>query len=158
MQVMTEKPVEIVIPREKAVFWLDKNGCWRNKHGKFEHKKIIDFFHMSIRKDEAGYYLFQTRDNYREKVYFRHEDTALFVFSVKKDREITLLLNTGKQFVLVPEDLFVKNDSLYVNIGDEQAKFTEQSLMKVSDMLEVVDGDYFIRVKDDLLKLKELGA
>jgi len=153
---MTEKPVEIVIPKDKAVFWLDKNGCWHNKDGKFEHKKIIDFFHASIRKDKAGYYLFQTGENYREKVYFRHEDTALFVFDVKKDREISIVLNTGHQLVLAPEDLFVKNDSLYVNIADEQAKFTERSLMKVSDILEFTNGEYFIRVKDKLFKIEDL--
>ena len=153
---MTEKPVEIVIPKDKAVFWLDKNGCWHNKDGKFEHKKIIDFFHTSIRKDKSGYYLFQKRENYREKVYFRYEDTALFVFDVKKDREISFVLNTVRLLVLAPYDLFVKNDSLYVNIGDEQAKFTERSLMKVSDILEFTNGEYFIRVKDKLFKIDDL--
>ena len=152
---MTDKPIDIVIPKDKAVFWLDKNGCWHNKHGKFEHKKIIDFFHASIRKDEGGYHLLQTRDNCREKVYFHHEDTALFVFDVQKDRDFTLELNTGRRLPLTPEDLFVKNDSLYLNIGDdEQAKFSERSLMKLSDVLEVKGDDYFIRVKGELIKLK----
>jgi hypothetical protein len=153
---MTDEPVDIVIPRDKAVFWLDKNGYWHNKHGKFEHKKIIDFFHASIRKDEGGYHLLQTRDNSREKVYFHHEDTALFVFDVKKGSEITLVLNTGKRLTLLPADLYVKNDSLYVNISDdEQAKFSERSLMNLSDILEVIGDEYFIRVKDKHIKLNK---
>ena len=154
---MTEKQVDIIIPKEKAVFWLDKNGCWHNKHGKFEHKKIIDFFHASIRRDEGGYHLLQTRDNCREKVYFHHEDTPLFVLDVQKDLDITLVLNTGKRLTLTPEKLFVKNDSLYMNIGnDEYAKFSERSLMKLSDVLEVIGNDYFIRIKGERTKLKSV--
>ena len=152
---MAEKLQEIVIPKEKAVFWLDKNGFWNNKGGKFEHKKIIDFFHASIRKDEAGYYLFQTRDNYREKVYFHYEDTALFVFDVIKNKDVTLVLNTGKQIMLEPGNLSIHNDSLYVQLGNEWAKFTERSLLKISDLMEFIDGDYFLRMDKRKYKLKE---
>ena len=91
---MTRKIKEVVISKEDAVFWLDRDGCWNNEHGKFQHKKIIDFFHLSIKKDNNGYYLSQTDGNYREKVYFHFEDTALFVFDVIKDKDIMLILNT----------------------------------------------------------------
>ena len=82
---MDENIKEIVISKEDAVFWLDKNGCWHNDAGKFRHKKIIDFFNRSIRKDADGFHLCQLRDNCVEKVYFPYEDTALFVFDVIED-------------------------------------------------------------------------
>jgi hypothetical protein len=75
---MKNKRTEIIIPKERAIFWLDKNGRWHNAHGEFEHKKIIDYFHSSIKRDENGYYLFQKRGDVQEKVYFHYEDTALF--------------------------------------------------------------------------------
>jgi len=82
---MKEKIKEIVVPREDAVFWLDGNGFWHNREEKFTHRKIINYFHSSIRKDKKGYYLFQVHPGYREKVYFPYEDTALFVFEVVRD-------------------------------------------------------------------------
>ena len=68
---MKKKRTEIIIPKERAIFWLNANGRWHNAHGEFQHKKIIDYFHSSIQKDEKGYYLFQERGNLREKVYFQ---------------------------------------------------------------------------------------
>ena len=69
---MDKKRSEIVIPKDKAVFWLDKNGRWHNVHGEFEHKRIINYFHSAIKKDKQGYYLFQERGKFREKVYFHY--------------------------------------------------------------------------------------
>ncbi|PIE62260.1 MAG: MFS transporter permease, partial [Desulfobacterales bacterium] len=73
---------EVIIPKEKAVFWMNGDGVWHNEHGPFEHPKIIRHFHNSIHKDENGYYLCQEREDVREKVYFPYEDTAIFVFQV----------------------------------------------------------------------------
>ena len=88
---MTKKPKTIIISKDKAVFWLNKNGRWCNRHGEFEHKKIIDYFNASIRKDKGGYYVAQTTDDYQEKVYFNYEDTALFVVDVLKGKDICTL-------------------------------------------------------------------
>jgi len=44
------KPVRI-IPREKAVFSLDKNGNWRSDGEKFRNQRIINYFHALIKKD-----------------------------------------------------------------------------------------------------------
>ena len=145
---MKKKYTEIVIPKEKAVFWLDENGRWHNVHGEFQHKKIIDYFHSSIQKDEKGYYLFQERGNLREKVYFHYEDTALFVMDLIKDYDITLILNTKRQVKLKPKNLFTRNDNLYMRMGKETIKFTERGLMKISDLLEFSDEQYFIKVKN----------
>lgn len=153
---MTEAFTEIVIPKEKAVFWLDKNGCWHNDNGKFRHKRIIDFFHASIRKDKDGYYLYQEKDKWREKVYFHFEDTALFVFDVLKENNIILALNTGKRVTLTPERLFVQDDILYVDLEEERVKFSERSLMKISDLLEFEDNRYFMKLKDKRYRLQEV--
>ena len=152
---MKKKQVEIVIPKEKAVFWLDENGRWQNVHGEFQHKKIIDYFHSSIQKDEKGYYLFQERDNLREKVYFHYEDTALFVVDLIKDNDITLTLNTKRRVKLKPKNLFTRNDNLYMRMGKETIKFSERGLMKISDFLEFSDEQYFIKVKNRRYRIEK---
>jgi hypothetical protein len=145
---MNKKRTEIVIPKDQAVFWLDKNGRWRNEHGEFQHKKIIDYFHASIHKDENGYFLFQQIENVNEKVYFHYEDTALFAVDLIRENDITLVLNTKKRIKLKPKKLWLKDDSLYMQSGDENIKFIERGLMKISDLLEFTNNQYFIKVKN----------
>jgi len=136
---------EVVIPRENAVFRLDANGCWHNESGRFRNKKIIDFFHASIRKDAGGYFLFQNKGNCTEKVYFPYDDTALFVFEVILSDPITLVLNTGERLPLEPQKLYAQNDALYVTVGEHRVKFTERSLMTISGLVTFEDENYFIR-------------
>ncbi len=150
---MVNKIKENIVPKEDAVFWLDKNGCWRNAHGKFEHKKIINYFHSCIKRDQDGYYLSQLNGNYREKVYFPYEDQALFVFDVIRQDDVTLILNTKKQIVLDPENLFIKDDNLYMRMGDETIKFVEHGLMKMAPLLEDEDGRFYIRLKDERYRI-----
>jgi hypothetical protein len=150
---MANKVKEVVIPREKAIFWLDKNGRWHNASGRFRHKKIIDYFHACIQRDEQGYYLRQENENYTEKVYFSYEDQALFVFDVVRDKGIILILNTKKQVKLKPQDLFVKDDSLYMQMGSETIKFAEQGLMKFAEFLEDENGQLYIRYNERRYKI-----
>ena len=152
---MKKKQKEIVISKDDAIFWLNENGRWHNAHGEFQHKKIIDYFHSSIKKDEKGYYLFQERENLREKVYFHYEDTALFVVDLIKDEDITLVLNTKRQIKLTPKNLFTRNDNLYMRLGQETIKFAERGLMKISDLLEFKDDQYFINVKNRRYRIIE---
>ena len=142
---MADNFKEVVIPQEKAIFWLDKNGCWHNANGKFRHKKIIDYFHACIQRDQQGYYLCQENEHYTEKVYFPYEDQALFVFDLVQDKGIILILNTKKQIKLKPKKLFIKDDSLYMQMGSETIKFAEQGLMKIADFLEDENDQFFIR-------------
>lgn len=145
---MKKKLKEIIILKDEAAFWLDKKGCWNNVHGKFEHKKIIDYFHTSIKKDKDGYYLSQTNGNNKEKVYFHFEDTAIFVFDVIKDKDIILLLNTKKKIKLKPRKLFIKDDNLYMQLGEERVKFTEKGLVKIATLIECDNDRYFIKVRN----------
>jgi hypothetical protein len=150
---MKNKRTEIIIPKERAIFWLDKNGRWHNEHGEFEHKKIIEYFHSSIKRDENGYYLFQKRGDVQEKVYFHYEDTALFAVDLIKDNDITLMLNTRKQIKLMPRNLFIHEDNLYMRMGAETIKFSERGLMKISDLLEYDNDRYFIKIKNRKYKI-----
>jgi hypothetical protein len=135
---------EIVIPKENAVFRLDANGRWHNENGRFRNKRIIDFFHASIRRDAGGYYLYQTRGDRAEKVYFPYEDTPLFVFQVVINDAIELVLNTGQNLTLEPENLFVQNDILYVTVDGHRARFTDRSLMAISVRMTFEEDIYFI--------------
>ena len=150
---MAKKIKEIIIPKEEAVFWLDKNGCWHNESGRFENKKIIQYFHSCIKRDGYGYYLYQTNENYAEKVYFPYEDQALFVFDVIQQLDVILVLNTGRQIRLKPRKLFIKNDCLYMHLGSEIIKFSEQGLFKIAQLMEEINDRLYIRVKNRRYKI-----
>lgn len=139
------KPVA-TIPKEEAVFRLDKNGAWYHGDRKFENRKIIDYFHSMIQRDQNGYYLEQEHRDFVEKVYFPYEETALFVFRVISEDGPVLVLNTGKKVKLDPGQLFIKNDHLYLRHDDQIAKFTEEAMFALADDMEEVDGRYLIRL------------
>jgi hypothetical protein len=145
---MVKKLKTIEITRDEAVFWLDGNGRWHNSYGQFRHKKIIDYFHTSIQRDQKGYHLYQAHEKYIEKVYFPYEDKALFVFDVIANSDIMLVLNTKKRIRLKPRKLFIENDKLYMHLGDEIIKFAEQGLMKIASFLEEEGDGLFIRSKN----------
>jgi len=127
---------QYVIPRQDAVFWMDDRGYWRNEGGKFRNKKIIDHFHASIAKDQDGYFVSQLKDDILEKVYFRYDDTALFVFSIIFNAEVTLVLNTEKHILLNPEAIYIRKDNLYIIENDERIKFSERALFQIATMIE----------------------
>ena len=154
---MSKKLKEIVILKDDAVFWLDKNGRWRNKDGEFEHKRIIEYFHSSIKKDRDGYHLQQIIEDCQEKVYFNYEDTALFVFDVITDQDISLILNTKKRIKLKPKKLSIKGDNLYMSVGEERIKFAEKGLIKISEFIEYDNDQYFIRIKNRRYKIQTLS-
>jgi len=153
---------EVVIPREEAVFWLDSRGYWRNAGGKFRKKKIIDYFHAAISKDENGYFLHQQKGDVFEKIYFPYEDTALFVFDVCFETsdpapDITLVLNTGRRLSLNPRRLYTQNDCLYLKADDDIIKFTERALMKLSDVLDEKNGQFCIHASGSEHPIPELN-
>ncbi len=131
---------ELIIPKEKAVFWMNGDGVWHNEHGPFEHPKIIRHFHNSIQKDEKGYYLCQERDEVREKVYFPYEDTAIFVFQVISGNPVQLVLNTGKSIDLDPDQLFSVDDLLYIQDKEHRIRFTQKALVAFSSWLGEENG------------------
>jgi len=142
------KKKQIIISKEDAVFRLGKNGDWYNDHGKFEHPKIIKYFHASIKKDENGYYVHQETEHHEEKVYFPYEDTALFVFDVKINEDIILVLNTNKTIKFDPKCLYTLNDELYLQTPEHRIKFRDSALLKISKFMEEQDGQLVFKIKD----------
>jgi hypothetical protein len=140
---------EIVIPKEKAVFWMDGNGRWHNVHGPFQHKKLIDYFNTSIGWDPDGYFVSQERGDVHEKVYFRCEETALFGVAVSAESEPMVILNTKERIKLYPENLFIKNDCLFMNYQDTLIKFTDRCMMRLSEYIEEIDAVYYFQLNDE---------
>ena len=140
---------EVVIPKENAVFWMDGQGRWQNRHGRFAHKRIINHFNRSIRRDADGYYVTQVRGDVREKVYFPYEDTAIFIIQIIPGSPLRLTLNTGETIPLDPAALFVESDQLYHQRGDECIKFTDRALMAIAPYLEERAEGLSIRIGDN---------
>jgi len=137
------KPVKI-IPREKAVFRLDKNGNWRSDNEKFKNQKIISYFHSLIKKDRDGFFLEQEHEHFIERVYFPYEDTALFVNRIIESDGLILCTNTGKHIALDPEKLFIKNDDLYLQSGEDLIKFNENALLALAGYMDDVEDDQYV--------------
>ena len=139
---------EVVIPKEQAVFWMDGQGRWQNRHGRFAHKLIIDHFNRSIRRDDKGYYVTQVRGDIREKVYFPYEDTPLYIVRVLLQAPLRLALNTGDVIALDPAALFVESDQLYHTMGDERVKFSDRALLAMAPFLEEKADGLSIRIEN----------
>lgn len=144
---MARKLKEVVVPREKALFRLDERGRWHGEGGEFLHKKIIEHFHASIRKDKQGFHLMQKHRDFLEKVYFPYGDTPLFVFDVLKGKEVELVLNTRKKMKLMPRKLFIRDDDLYIRLAEDNAKFSEHALIKLSPFLVFEEDRACIKVR-----------
>ena len=144
---VSQKPREIIISKEDAVFWMDKNGVWQNEHGKFEHPKIIKYFNASIKKDENGYYVHQETNECIEKVYFHYEDTALFVSDIKENENIILILNSNDTIKFNPRQLFTRDDNLYVQTPEHRVKFKDRALLKISKFMEEKDGQLLFKLE-----------
>jgi hypothetical protein len=148
---------EIVIPKEKAVFWMDAHGRWHNEHGVFEHPKIIAHFNAQIRWDRDGYYLSQEINDHIEKVYFPYEDTALFALDLLSGPPEVLRLNTGERLPLDPRRLALKGDDLYQLRDGERIKFSERCLLKLAERIDDSDGHYSFRSADGSHLIETLG-
>lgn len=157
---MEKESETVVLPKEEAVFWLDSEGCWRNAGGRFRKKKIIDYFHRSIDRDENGYFLIQDKGGVWEKIYFPYEDTALFIFDIHADGDsaggIILTLNTGRRIPLSPENLYIDRDKLYMMSGDERIKFAERAMIKISKWIKQdEEGRMWLKMGDSKYLIKE---
>ncbi len=126
---------QIIISKEDAVFWMDKQGEWQNDHGTIEHPRIIKYFNSCIRKDDTGYFVHQKTENTEEKVYFSYEETAVFVIGIKFENDVILVLNIGDSIILDPANLYTADDSLFAKTEDHLIKFNTGTLLKISKYL-----------------------
>jgi hypothetical protein len=150
-----KKQKEVVIPMHKAVFRLDGKGRWHSEGGEFLHRRIIDHFHASIRKDSDGFHLMQRHRDFTEKVYFAYEDTPLFVFDILKGEKIRLVLNTKKKVKLLVTKLFLQGNHLYMRTGEDRVKFTERALLQISPFLEFEQDRAYIKIKGRRYRIPE---
>ena len=142
---MTAEPKPVrVIPKEKAVFRLDKHGNWHGDDGKFTNQKIIKYFHSHIKQDKDGFFLEQEHQHYIEKVYFPYEDTALFVNRIIEEDGPIMCINTGEQIPLDPQKLFIKNDDLYFQNSAALIKFNENALLSLAAYMDEADDEFVI--------------
>ena len=144
-----QKPV-MIIPKEKAVFRLDKNGVWHIGDEKFTNQKIINYFHSVIKKDKDGYFLEQEHKHFIEKVYFSYEDTPLFVFRIIERDGLILCLNTGENIKLDPEKLLIKNDNLYIQNAVDLIKLNASAMLSLSNYMDEVDDQYVINIDGEI--------
>lgn len=149
---------ELVIPKEKATFWMDGHGRWHNKHGPFENKKVIEYFNAAIQLDSDGYHVAQNRDGTLEKVYFFHEDTALFVMDIIKDKSQVLLLNTRARIPFQADKLFIRNDQLYYQNASERIKFSERALLRIANRVVFEQGRYFFKKDQERYLIPDRSA
>jgi hypothetical protein len=147
---------EVIIPRERAVFWMDAHGRWHNAHGPFENPKIISYFNANIHRDADGYYLSQELNGHIEKVYFPYQDTALFIVDLGGESKEELILNTGAHLPLDPDRLAMRGDDLYQLRDGEQLKFTERALLKLADRIETSGGRYYFCAEEGRHPIKVL--
>lgn len=147
----------IIIPKEEAVFRMDGNGTWHNEHGKFEHKGIIRYFNLSIKKDENGYYVHQTTGECEEKVYFPYEDTALFVVDVKIMEGFVLILNTEEKTSLDAGTLVMESDHLYLLTHEDKIKFSSHALVRISRFIEEKESGMCIIVNEKVYPILSNG-
>ena len=82
-----------------------------------------------------------------EKVYFRYQETALFAVDIIQNDDLRLLLNTRKQIPLNPEKLFIRNDNLFMHFENQLIKFTDRSMIKLSNRLDDANGQFTIHLK-----------
>lgn len=134
-----------VIPKDQAVFWLDRHGRWHNEHGPFEHNKIIAYFNAAIKRDADGYYLYQKMEYGAEKVYFPYEDCVLFAVDLVAEDPRMIILNTGKRIKLMPRKLSVSGNDLYMQAKQDRIKFIDRGLMKISEMMIFEKDQYYIK-------------
>ncbi|MFA5906791.1 MAG: MFS transporter permease [Desulfobacula sp.] len=147
----------IIVSKEEAVFWMDKNGTWHNEHGKFEHPRIIKYFNSAIKKDENGYYVHQATGECEEKVYFPYEDTALFVADIIVEGPgIRLILNTTDRISLEEGGLFMESDHLYLLTPDHRIKFSSHALVKISKYIEDKNGRFSIIINGKTYPVESL--
>ena len=54
---------------------------------------------------------------------------------------------------LKPKKLWIRDDSLYMNVGEDLIKFSDHALVRIADLIEYENDQYFIRVKHRRYKI-----
>lgn len=148
---MVEIAAPNIVSKEESRLRLSADGQWFYEDDAFSNAKIIDFFHQSIRKDDAGrFFLYSRYKGEEEWVYFEAEDTAYFVWDISLDEEqgsFVLFLNTGAEEVLDASTLQEDSQGVLrcrLSRGD-RARFTIPSLRRLAEFVEEEGDRIFLK-------------
>jgi hypothetical protein len=139
-----------MVSKEESQIRLREDGKWIHQGEPFSNRKIIDFFHRAIRKDEKGeYYLHNVYDGKEEHVYFEVEDTAYFVEKLEFDegaKAFKVTLNTGDDgFIDVRGLRTDERGVVYCRVlDDDRARLTDNAMHQLADLSEMDDRGVYV--------------
>jgi len=140
---------------QAGIIRLDREGRWFHDNVEITHKRTIDLFNKSIKKDPAGGYMLHVGVEYCHIVV---EDTAYFVKRVDYDGDRCVLwLSDGEVEDLNPATLRVGDENaMYCDVkgGEFPAKFTRPAYYQLTDNLEETDDGYGIRIGGKVWPIK----
>ncbi|MEN6317221.1 MAG: DUF1285 domain-containing protein [Syntrophaceae bacterium] len=136
---------------------IDKEGVWYYKGKEIIRKEIVNFFYQNLKKDEAGRYIIELKE---DCCYLDVEDTPFVVKAVYRsvtensnEECINLLLSDQSLVNLDPSTLTVGNDNvLYCSIKNNAfiARFSRASYYQITNFMEYdsIQDKYFILIND----------
>ena len=139
-----------IVPKEESEIRLKEDGRWIHQGEFFSNRKIIDFFHRAIRKDDQGrYYLHNVYDGKEEHVYFEVEDTAYFVETLEFDekaRAFLVTLNTGDSGLVDVRGLETdERGVMYCRVlDDDRARLTPNAMRQLADLSRMDAGGVYV--------------
>jgi hypothetical protein len=139
-----------MVSKEAGEIRLREDGEWIHQGELFSNRKIIDFFHRAIRKDEKGeYYLHNVCAGLEEHVYFEVEDTAYFVVTLdldEKTKVFKVTLNTGAAGFVDLRGLWSDDRGvMYCRVlDDDRARLTGNAMHQLADLSEMDDRGVYV--------------
>lgn len=151
-----------IVSKEDSGIRLSSRGEWFHHGEPFEHKRIIRFFHRSIRRDgEGNYYLYNKIGDLEERVYFDLEDTAFFVKRLDFDAEqktFRVLLNNEEEEFLDVKTLYQdERGIMYCQVREgDRARLTQGALMTLSEYAEQDEEWIYLDVTGEKVILSQV--
>lgn len=139
-----------MVSKEESEIRLREDGKWIHQGEPFSNRKIIDFFHRAIRKNEKGeYYLHNVYDGKEEHVYFEVEDTAYFVLELEFDegaQAFRVTLNTGADGFIDVRGLWTdERGVMYCRVlDDDRARLTDNAMHQLSNLSGMDDRGVYV--------------
>ncbi|HPR49756.1 MAG TPA: DUF1285 domain-containing protein [Spirochaetota bacterium] len=139
---------------------LNREGKWFHNDVEFTNKRIIDFFNKSITLSKEGLFVL----HYSGFTYpIEVEDVPFFVTGVRFEgfgpfEKIIMNLSNGETEVLDPSVLYYRdNNALYCSVmkGKFEAKFMRSPSFHVLERLEETDGEFFLSLCGQRIKLEK---
>jgi len=140
---------------------IDKDGVWYYKGNEMFRKDIVELFHQSLERDQAGRYLIKKNE---EAFYIDVEDVPYAVSSIEysfNEKEaacFNMLLSDNSVEELDPATLHIgKENVLYCSVKNNlfEARFTRKSYYQLAEYIKY-DSEkdrYYITLNDRLYEI-----